>query len=247
METSHKFSKYNPSKALKALIIGGSGAVGREMIDLMVKSANYSLITIVTRRKIARWEKFSEEELRKVNFVHVESLDEILDFDKFPENYKKHFAEESYNTLFCCLGSRVNRGEAEFRKVDFNHVVNSAALANKLSINHFSVISSKGANSNSWFLYLKVKGQADDEILKTDIPCISVLRPGIILDRDNDSRLGEKIVRYVPFLDKITSKNLAEAIIKEDYYIHFNDIKQKKIYTHSEIAAFLDNMNGGCC
>ena len=54
---------------------------------------------------------------------------------------------------------------------------------------------------------VRVKGQADDDILKIDLPSISVYRPGSILDRDNDCRWVEKIMRFVPFLDKISCRN----------------------------------------
>ena len=36
------------------------------------------------------------------------------------------------------------------------------------------------------------------------------------MNRDNDDRLGEKIVSYVPFLPKITSKDIAMAMLVDD-------------------------------
>jgi len=235
----------NKVQNLRALIIGGSGATGREIIDLLVKSPNYSSVTIFTRRKIPRWELYTPEEAKKLDIIEVETLDEVLTTEKFSENRTKFFLNKSYDTLFCCLGSRVKMGEELFRKVDFTYVVNTAKLAAYMKIPHFSIISSKGANSSSWFLYLRVKGQADEEVLKQDIDCISVFRPGVIQDRDNDSRFGEKVMRFVPFLDKINCQNLASAIVKQDLFVHENSIKQKKIYLHSEIESFLDLKS--CC
>ena len=54
-------------KTLNAIIIGGSGATGRELIDLLVNSERYSSITIVTRRKIDRWLQYNQTILSKVD------------------------------------------------------------------------------------------------------------------------------------------------------------------------------------
>ena len=148
---------------------------------------------------------------------------------------------KKYDSLFCCLGSRVNKGETEFKKVDYNYVVGSAKLASLLSIFHYSVISTKAAHAKSLFLYLRVKGQADDDILKIDLPSISVYRPGSILDRDNDCRWVEKIMRFVPFLDKISCRNLAVAIMNQDIYIHQKEINEKKIFLHSDIENLVNS------
>lgn len=242
MKTSSKI------KNLHAMIIGGSGAVGREIIDLLIKSPNYSSITIFTRRKLARWESYSNTESQKLDIIEIASLDEVLlksENENFSELKTKYFQNKSYDTVFCCLGSRVRMGDEEFKKVDFTFVVNAAKLAAFLKVPHFSVVSSKAANASSWFLYLRVKGQADEEVLKQDLSCVSVLRPGMILDRDNDFRFGEKLARYVPFLDKISALNLGRAIVLHDLFVHENNLKQKKVYLHREIENFLDLK--GCC
>jgi len=40
----------------------------------------------------------------------------------------------------------------------------------------------------------------------------SIHHPGVILNRDNDVRFGESIIKYVPFVPKIESKDLAKAL-----------------------------------
>jgi hypothetical protein len=44
-----------------------------------------------------------------------------------------------------------------FIKVDYDYIVGSAKMAKAAGVEHFSLISSGGANANSWFLYMKVK------------------------------------------------------------------------------------------
>ena len=42
---------------------------------------------------------------------------------------------------------------------------------------------------------------------KKNVNYLSILRPVIILNRDNDDRIGEKIISYIPFLPKINFKD----------------------------------------
>ena len=45
-----------------------------------------------------------------------------------------------------------------FKKVDFDYVVNSAKVAQQNGCKQFHMVSSSGANKNSYFLYPKIKG-----------------------------------------------------------------------------------------
>ena len=201
-------------KKINAIIIGATGAVGRELVDYLLMNDNYGKITIFVRRVIDRWDKLSEEQKNKLNIVKVENLDFMAeDKDKILSLLNDN---TQYDVLFNVLGSRVGRGEEEFRKVDFTYVVNSCILCEKLNISHFSNCSAANASKDSWFLYSRVKGEAEEECLKKNVNYVSILRPGIILNRENDDRIGEKIIAYIPFLPKITSKDIAMAMLVDD-------------------------------
>ena len=67
---------------------------------------------------------------------------------------------------------------------------------------------------------------------------ISILRPGIILNRDNDDRFGEKVIAYIPFLPKITSKDIAMSMLVDDLEYQKKKKKKKAIrISHSEMEA----------
>lgn len=226
------------SKTLSALVIGSTGAVGRELTDILVKSSKYSSVTLLVRRKLDRWSNYTEEEKQKLKIVLCDNLD-ILNADR--EAIEKIF-EPKFDSLFCCLGSRVGRGDQEFTRVDYDYFVYCADFCERFNVPYLATISSKGANPKSWFMYFKVKGRADEECLKRNINCISIFRPGAILDRDNDHRLGEAMLKFVPFIDKIRSTNLARAIYNESIAFHNSENKsemRKKIYTHSEIERLI--------
>ena len=167
----------------KAIIIGATGAVGRELVDCLLSSNHYSKITIFVRRVIKKWEDLPEAKKQILNIIKVDDLD-FLSNSK--EELEKKLDNIKYDVLFNVLGSRVGKGEEEFKKVDYTYVVNSSELCEKLNISHFSHCSSMGTNKNSWFLYLRIKGEAEEEELKKNINYITIFRPGMLLNRDND-------------------------------------------------------------
>jgi len=241
MEGNKILNHKDLDKKLKAIIIGSTGAVGRELVDVLLKSNFYSNVTVLARRKIDRWEKLSKEESEKLRIINIDSLD-MLEYSK--EKLEEFFGSDyNFDCVFCCLGSRVGRGK-EFTRVDYDYVVYSADLAEKLNIPHFSLVSSKGVDSKSCMLYLRTKGLADEECLKKNIPYISILRPGLIMNRDNDYRFGEKVASYIPFIPKIRSHDLAKALAADDVEFHFgtkSTTNVKRIISHSEIEKLKNN------
>jgi oxidoreductase len=230
------------NKLLKALIIGATGATGRELTDILVSSQHYSEIYVIARRSIDRWENYNISQKEKLHVIKHEDLEIIgKDRDEIITTLNKDFSD--IDTVFCCLGSRVGKGEAEFIKVDYDFVVYSASLCEKFNIPHFTVVSAIGADPKSCFLYVRTKGKADQAVMKMNIPYISVLRPGTILDRDNDVRFIEKCLKYIPFSPRITCVNLARALMIDDLNFHLKreELKGPRIFTHSDILDVIKN------
>ena len=82
-----------------------------------------------------------------------------------------------------------------FRKVDLYMVRDGAILSKKAGISQFSLLTSKGSNSNIWsndwkishpLLYFKVKGDAEQAVIKQKFKRTSIFRPGY-LARDGDT------------------------------------------------------------
>ena len=57
------------------------------------------------------------------------------------------------------------------------------------------------------------------------------------MDRENDDRLGEKILKYTPFIPKIKIKDLAKALRLEAEKLHIGQITRNSsiIYQNKEI------------
>ena len=204
--------------SFKTLLFGATGAVGRELVDYLLDSNEYTKITLITRRKIERWEKIKSE---KLNIIIVESLDFLInDLNKIKELIPDI---ESYNSVFNTLGGRVKIGEEEFRKIENIYVLKTLEICEKYNIPHFSFCSSNKADKNSYFLLWKVKGETEEELKKRKIiKKISVFHHGILLDRDNDERFGEGLMKWIPFISKISTKDVAKSMFMVDLKFNSN-------------------------
>ena len=152
------------------------------------------------------------------------------------------FIQTKIDTVFCCLGSRTKYGNEEFYKVDYTYVINSSYLCEKFNIPHFSLISTVSADPKSWFYYFKVKGLAEERLKvlhnQKKIETLSIFQPGPIVDRDNDSRFGENILKWVPFLSDIKCSALGAGLVNEAERLHLNYNlygKKSAVYSNKEI------------
>lgn len=198
--------------SFKSLIFGGSGAVGRELVDYLLNSGQYSKITLITRKTLERWEKSNPE---KLNVITVESLDFLIDdLNKIKELIPDI---ETYNSVFNTLGGRVEVGEEEVRKIEYAYALKTLEICEKYNIPHFLFCSSNRADKNSYFLVWKVKGETEEELKqRKKIKKISVFHPGTSLDRENDEKLGEHLEKGIHSISKIGAKDVAKSMFIVD-------------------------------
>jgi len=88
-----------------------------------------------------------------------------------------------------------------------------AKLGKELGIRYYGLLSASGAKANSMFLYMRVKGRVENAVRELEIPYFVALRPGLLLNRDNDKRLGEKILSWIPLITRIQSSQLGKVML----------------------------------
>ncbi|KAK7925350.1 hypothetical protein WMY93_007660 [Mugilogobius chulae] len=86
-------------------------------------------------------------------------------------------------------------GADNFVRVDHDYVLKAAELARAGGCSHFHLESSRGADKNSSFLYLKVKGQVEADIEALGFDRFSIYRPGVLLVNREESRPMEFVAR----------------------------------------------------
>lgn len=92
--------------------------------------------------------------------------------------------------------------------------MNFAILAKELDVKHYGLLSSTGADATSMFLYMKTKGRVEQALKDLKLSQLSIYRPGLLLNRRNDSRVGEKIGSWIPFITKIESADMGKAMVE---------------------------------
>lgn len=219
---------------LKGFILGATGGVGRELVQELIKSDHWSEVTVLTRRKIEEWEQFSDEEKKKLKIIVQDNFDNLNDPSKWNL--------QGYSSVFCCLGTRQKYGKDNFIKVDCTYPVEAGKLAAHFNVPHYSLVSAGGANPNSWFFYFKTKGQAEEGLREIKLPHLSIFRPGLLVDRRNEDRTGEKLLSYIPLIQKIQVREVARAQRIEAELQHAQGLAQNVVtYSHSQIHDLKNN------
>ncbi|KAJ2556019.1 Oxidoreductase htatip2 [Coemansia sp. RSA 1933] len=232
-KTAGEFKERAPGKS--AIVLGGTGEVGREVIKHLLASDGFDKVTVFARRPIEYTGANAEKLVQKQ-----------VDYED-SEQMGRDFAGHSH--AFCCLGTTRSKSGADgFYKVDHDYVVDSAKACKAANVEHYSICSSSGANKDSMFLYMKTKGQADDEIQNMGFPRVSVFRPGMLLCDRGESRILEKVVTvplklltmFAPSLMSIPTSTVAWAMVNNAFTIP-ESTPLNEIFSNSDMHKAFDN------
>ncbi|KEZ50645.1 MULTISPECIES: NAD(P)H-binding protein [Metabacillus] len=195
----------------KAMIVGASGLIGTELLELLLSSKHYSEVKTVTRKALDR--KHDKHKNIVVDFNHLSA--------------SKH--EFEVDDLFLCLGTTMKKAKSKeaFYKVDFEYSVEAAKLAKQQGVKRVLAVSAIGADRDSLFYYNRVKGQMEDALRNIGLPSVILFRPSLLLGDRQEFRMGEKLGEWLfklfgfVFIGKlkamkpIHAKTVAKAMLKE--------------------------------
>ncbi|CAI2380127.1 unnamed protein product [Moneuplotes crassus] len=188
-------------KTYTAAVIGGTGAIGKRLIELLLKDDRCQKIVTVARNPLPDWE--GQEKLK---VVQMDNMDNMAEASEEFEGCQK---------FYCCLGTRVKVGKELFVKVDKTYPIEFAKIcAMEEKADRYTLVSSGRASSKSWLLYFRTKGECEEELSKMGLQGLTIMKPGLLTKRDADFRLGEKLGSYVPFIPKIDCIDVARAMIE---------------------------------
>ena len=80
--------------------------------------------------------------------------------------------------------------------MDLDYVTTFAELSKAAGVSYFGLLTSQGANKDSWFLYPQTKGQVEDKVQQLKFKRISIFRPGM-LQRGDLLRGTEKMFGWM--------------------------------------------------
>jgi uncharacterized protein YbjT (DUF2867 family) len=195
----------------KAVIIGASGLIGRNLVNQLLLSKDYTEVTSLARKKVP---------------IHSSKLKQIIiDFDHL-EDYED---EINGNVIFCCLGSTRKKTPdlAEYHKIDHDYTVKMAEIGEKNGVSQFHLVSSIGADENSMNFYLKMKGETERDIKGKKYKSIHIYRPSVLVGpRTESSRMERLTIKIMLLLNPllvgplrkyktIAAKTVAAAMFKQ--------------------------------
>ena len=160
---------------MKALVIGATGAVGKDLVDQLLKDDAFERVTVFVRRPLAI-------ENPKLT-VH------IIDFDH-PEQWQQLLRGD---VLFSCLGTTIKAAGSHGAqwKVDYNYQYEAADAARRNGVRTYALVSSVGADPKSKVFYTRMKGELEEAVKKIGFPGCFILRPPSLIRKGSD-RFGEK-------------------------------------------------------
>jgi uncharacterized protein YbjT (DUF2867 family) len=158
-----------------ALVAGGTGLVGSQLLQLLVSDSRYDKVKCLTRRAVP------------VSHPKIETI--ITDGSNL-----KDFSEElKADDVFCCLGTTMKKAKSKeaFKKVDFDYPLSMATIAKEKGAAQFLLISSLGADAKSSVFYNRVKGEVEQSITATGFKALHIFRPSLLLGARSEERSGE--------------------------------------------------------
>ena len=161
---------------MKALVIGATGAVGKDLVQQLIEDSSFERIDVFVRREV-------KNPAAKV-VAHV------VDFDH-PETWTDQLQGD---VLFSCLGTTIRAAGSQDAqwKVDYTYQYEAAKAAKASGVKTYVLVSSVGANAKSKVFYTKMKGALDEAVQELGFEGCFILRPPSLIRKGSD-RFGEKV------------------------------------------------------
>ena len=197
--------------SLRAVVVGASGLVGKQLLQLLLADRRYSSVLVLVRGSL--------------EIKHPRLKELLVEFDSLDQP-----ALPKLDHAFCCLGTTIKRAGSRlaFRKVDHDYVVAFARSARRSGARHFFLVSAMGANSQSGVFYNRIKGEVETAVQALGYPGVSILRPSMLTGNRTEYRSGERIAltllapvsrlipaKYRPVSDRAVASTLIHAAVHE--------------------------------
>jgi uncharacterized protein YbjT (DUF2867 family) len=165
-----------------ALLVGATGLVGSECLQLLLGDPSYNRVIVLTRKPVS----VGGPRLMQI----VSSFDRMGD----------HAAELTASDVYCCLGTTIAKAGSQkaFEEVDVTYPQRLASITSANGARQFLLVSSLGAESSSRVFYLRMKAKAEDAVSRCPFAGVQIFRPSMLTGKRREFRLGEAVAR--PFL-----------------------------------------------
>ena len=166
---------------MKAIVIGATGATGRELIKILLLSSEVKHILVFTRKKLDV--SSPKLDVHVINFAEIDKYRNIINGD----------------ILFSALGTTLKDAKSKTKQfeVDYTYQYNLSKISSENNVKTLSLVSSSGANENSLFFYPKIKGLLESSVKKLSFENIQIYQPSFLIRQSDVMRSNEKIGIFI--------------------------------------------------
>ena len=170
----------------KALVIGATGLVGKQVVNLLLNDESIESVRVFVRR--ATGIRHSKLDERIVNFREMGEWKDLVTGD----------------ILFSSLGTTLKDAGSKDKQyeVDYTYNYNFAHCARQNGVERFVLVSSVGADASSGIFYTRIKGELDEAVSRMGFRRTVILRPGPLYGNRERKRWMEEV--SVPLIRVIT-------------------------------------------
>ena len=198
----------------RAVVLGSTGAIGRELVAELVSSTKCGSVVAVTRRVLAEGVtcgKFPAEHVGACFprlAASVQGSQGLAKLEIAVVDWEALCSGAAHNDLFagahfvaCCLGTSraAEGGKAGFERCDLDYTSAAAQLARDAGCPQYTLVTSKGASATSYIFYMKIKGKQEVAAKALGFPRLTIFQPGA-LNRGDELRKQRNAERFMGFI-----------------------------------------------
>ena len=172
---------------MKGLIIGATGATGKDLLAKLLEDEAFSEIHSFVRKPMS--------------ISHPKLHAHVVDFDT-PEAWSDLLHGD---VAFSCLGTTLavaGSKEAQWR-VDYDYQYAFAQQCKANGVPTFVLVSAAGAKAQSKLFYNRMKGQLEDAVKALGFPSLLIFQPSVLIRSNSDRGAENFSVKAIHFLNKI--------------------------------------------
>ncbi len=182
--------------ALSALVFGGTGVVGRSLLEQLLADGRYAEVRAAGRSA--------------TGLSNAKLCEQIVDMGD-DKQLAPLFA--AVDQVFCCLGTtiKIAGSKEQFRAIDYELPIRLGKLAKAAGTPQFTIVSAMGADAGSKIFYNRVKGEMQRDLAALGLPALDIVQPSLLLGSRDDSRPGEALGKLaMPLLKPLLQGRLKD-------------------------------------
>jgi uncharacterized protein YbjT (DUF2867 family) len=178
----------------RLMLVGATGLVGGHVLQQALADPAVAQVVAPTRKPLTPQPKL---------------INPVVDFERWPEDAEWW----AVDAVVCTLGTtiRVAGSQAAFYKVDHDHPLEVAYLARRHGARAFALNSALGADAGSRVFYSRTKGETERDLQAVGYPSLTLVRPGLIGGRRQESRPLEQLA--------VTMSKLVQPLLPKRYRV----------------------------